>query len=123
MMIFSHLQNSRVLTIPALVVVFLICGMGSLFCPMPSFAGETSHSQPASHHSTSHDGNCPDQLKSSEEESRPFSFDILDFVELEKLGTGPDLFKLSLSKVFIQEGSLKPSSYPPLFLLFSSLLN
>jgi hypothetical protein len=122
MMAFSHSQKNLV-AIPVFVLVFLVCGMGSLFCPMPSFAGEAPHSQPVSHHPTSHDGNCPDQLKNSEEESRPFSFDILDFVELEKLGSGPDLFKLSLSKVFIQEGSLTPSSYPPLFLLFSSLLN
>ncbi len=118
----THSQISRA-SISILIFVFIICGMAGVFCPMPSTASETEHSQPTSHHSTSNNGDCPDQLKSSEEESRPLSFAILHVVELENLGSCTDLFKSSLPKIFTKEGWLKPSSYPPPFLLFSSLLN
>ena len=89
---------------------------------MPSMASG-SNPEPPSHHSNSNHEDCPDQLKNSEEASRQLSFAILHPLELENLGSAISYLKFSLTKIFVKEGRLNASSYPPPFLLFSALLN
>lgn len=88
---------------------------------MPATGADTSHSQTASHHSTSiPHGECPDQLKSSEEQSKELTFALLPIVGL----TGfADIFNPNFLTPLFYEAPLKPSSHLPLFLLFSVFLN
>ena len=102
---------------------FLACGITGLFCPMASSATETPQSQPTSHHSSSKNSECLDQLKTSEEESKQLSLTLLQAVGLENLGSWTDYFTSRISKSFFKEGTTIPNSYPPPFLLFSVLLN
>ena len=102
---------------------FLICGIAGILSPMPSLATETHHSQPASPTSSSDENCCPDQLKSSEENSKRVPIVLLPVGGLGSLGSLADHFQSRLSKSFFKESKVSLSSYPPPFILFSVLLN
>ena len=105
------------------LLTFLVCGIGGVFCPMPASATDTHPSQPASHHSSSQNGDCPDQFKNAENESKPLPVHLLQVENLENLGIWPDLFQSRIFQSFFKARALTPSSYPLLFLRFSALLN
>lgn len=105
------------------LMAFLLCGVSGLFCPMPASATNTPSSQPASHHSSSQNGDCPDQFKNAENESKPLPVALLQVETLENLGSWPDLVQSRLFQRFFKARALTPSSYPLLFLRFSALLN
>lgn len=115
---FSQTGN---LIVPFLLFAFLVCGVGGLYCPMPATGADTSHSQPASHHSTSiSHGECPDQLKSSEGQSKELNVTLLPIAGLTGLA---DIFNPNFLTPLFYEAPFKPFSYPPLFLLFSVFRN
>lgn len=102
---------------------FLVCGVGGLFCPMPASATDAHHSQPAPHHSSSQNKDCPDQFKSSENEAKRLPFALLQVNNLGNLGSWADVFPSRIFQSFFKTRALTPSSYPLLFLRFSALLN
>lgn len=101
----------------------LVCGVGGLFCPMPASATDTQHSQPTPHHSSSQKGDCPDQFKNAENESKPLPVNLLQVELLESLDIWSDVFPSRLFQSFFKARALTPSSYPLLFLRFSAFLN
>ena len=111
--------------IPFLLVTLLVCGSGELFCPMEGSAAGSHHSEsnpqqlpPAPFNSS---GDCPDQLKSSEEQSRDLAYGILPIVAFTQLA---DIFEANFSYALLSTLSVpRFSSYPLLFLLFSVFLN
>ena len=106
-----------------LLFTFFVCGVGGLFCAMPASASDTQPSQPTSHHSSSQNSECPDEFKNSNEESKRFSVVLLQGDTLETLGSWSDLFLSRNFKKLFKAHALTPTSYPLLFLRFSSLLN
>ena len=105
------------------LLAFLGCGVMGIFCPMASSGTEPSHSQPLSHHSSSNNGDCPEQLKSSEENSKRVPKVLLPILGPGTLGSLTDHFIPRLLKSFFKEVTVTPSTYPPPFLLFSVFLN
>lgn len=103
------------------LLAFLACGVTGVFCPKISSAAEAPHPQPASHHSSSQNTECPDQFKNSVEGSKQFNIALLHVVKLVHLGTWPDLFQSRILQSFFKARGLTPSSYPLLFLRFSAL--
>ena len=106
-----------------LLVAFLACGGGGLFCPMATatplhHSQEHSHQSPATPLNSSED--CPDQFKNSEERSRDLTYSVLPHTEITELA---DLYKSTYSKYFFASSVPQTSSYPLLFLLFSVFLN
>lgn len=120
----KKLQTVR-LMIPFLLVTFLVCGSGGLFCPMEGSAAEPHHSESDSHQlpSTpidSSDG-CLDQLKSTEEQSRDLTDGTLPMAAFTLLA---DIFESTVSHNYLSTSSSpRSSTYPLLFLLFSVFLN
>ena len=105
------------------LITFLACGGMGVFCPMPASATDTQHSQPASNHSSSQNGDCQDQFTNSVEESKPLPGALLQVDTLENLGSWADVFPSRIFQSFFKTRALTPSSYPLLFLRFSALLN
>jgi len=110
--------------IPPLVLVFLVCGVGGLFCPMAVSATDTNHSQQTSHHTSSSQatGDCPDQLTSSAGafENDDVSFEVLSLTNFTWLR---DIPNSGVLQFFGNHKTSQSTSYPLLFLLFSVLLN
>jgi hypothetical protein len=104
-----------------LILTLLVCGVGSLFCPMSSSAADDKNPQTPFHHTPSlPEGSCPDQITSSSEGSKEFSSAFLintDFIK----ALAAFLHAPSQKLVFVH--TPPGSSYPLLFLLFSVLLN
>ena len=119
----SQTRQIKFLLTYFLLFTFLVCGVGGLFCAMPVSASDTQPSHPTSHHSSSQDSECPDQFKNSKKESQRFSVVLLQGETLETLGSWSDLFQSRNFKKLFKALALTPTSYPLLFLRFSSLLN
>lgn len=109
--------------VPFLLLAFLVCGAGGLFCPMQASATDTHHTQPASHHSSSQaTGDCPEQLTSStgsfENNDGPFeNLSVAAYTWLH------DIPNFSVSQFFGNHTNPQSNTYPLLFLLFSVFLN
>ncbi len=65
----------------------LLCGVGSLFCPMgATMAGAATHVPPAgSHHPMGSGGECPESVTSSPEQIAPFDHVALADVDVSGL--------------------------------------
>ena len=110
--------------VPFLLLAFLVCGVGGLFCPMPASAADTHHSQTTSHHSSSSHttGECPEQLTSpaGPVESNDGPFEVLSVAAFTWLHNIPNSGALQ----FLGKNKTPTSTtYPLLFLLFSVFLN
>lgn len=114
------MPTPRLIIITSLLISFVLCGTMGMFCPMLTTAGETPHPQPASQHSTSNHGDCPDQIKSSEEPSRYLTYDVVAYSKISELAA---IYKSALSQYFYPNSFSFSSSYPLLFLLFGVFLN
>ena len=120
----QRFQSTLKRFVPFLLLAFMVCGMGGIFCPMPASATDTHHSQQTSHHSSSSQttGGCPEQLTNSagsfETHDGLFeNFSVTAFTWLHDL---PDF---SVSQFFGSHTTSQTSTYPLLFLLFSVFLN
>ncbi|GEM_PF-3802019 len=114
-------QRGRVI-VPFLLIAFLTCGGGGLFCPMateaaPHHSQGTSLPSPAT---PSNNSDCPDQLKSSEAPSRDLTDGAWAFVQVVE---SANILKSPFSEYFFARSTPSSSTYPPLFLLFSVFLN
>lgn len=115
--------HSKLALTSFVLIAFLVCGAMGVGCPMPASATDTHHSQPAPNHSSSQNGDCPDQFKNSEKESKPLPVVLFQVDALENFGGWPDSFQSRIFQSFFKASALTPSSYPPPFLRFSVLLN
>jgi len=110
--------------VPFLLLAFLVCGVGGMFCPMAASATDTHHSQQPSHHSSSSQatGDCPEQLTNSTGsfENNDGPFEVLSVAANTWLH---DIPNFSVSQFFGNHATPQPSTYPLLFLLFSVFLN
>ena len=110
--------------VPFLLLTFLVCGSGGLFCPMAESAAGTPHGQAHSHQVPStpfHPSeDCLDQFKSSEEQSRDLPYGVLPVAEGSQFAIIVDT---SFSYYLLTRSAPRSSSYPLLFLLFSAILN
>jgi hypothetical protein len=112
------------LLVPFLLFTFLVCGSGSLFCPMAESEAGTHHSQSNSHQVPStpihSSGDCPDQFKNAEELSKGLTYGVLPVAELSEF---TDIFTSAISHYLSINSAAQSSTYPLLFLLFSVFLN
>jgi hypothetical protein len=110
--------------VPFLVFTFFICGVSGLFCPMPASATDTSHSQSASHHSSSSQttGECPEQLTTAAGifEKNDVGVGVVSVAAVTWLH---DILSFDLFKFLGIERTPHSTTYPLLFLLFSVFLN
>jgi hypothetical protein len=110
--------------VPFLVFTFFVCGVTGLLCSMPASATDASHSQSASHHSSSSQttGECPEQLTSSPGafENDDVSVSVLSVATVTWLH---DIPSFGLFKFLGNERTPNSTTYPLLFLLFSVFLN
>ena len=110
--------------VPYLVFIFFVCGVSGLFCSMPAAATDTSHSQSASHHTSSSQtpGNCPDQLTTSAEifENDDVSVGVISVAPVSWL---PNIPHFGPFKFLGHDRTPNSTTYPLLFLLFSVFLN
>lgn len=116
------LQRIRLL-VPFLLFTLLVCGSGSLFCPMVESEAATHHSQSHSNQVPSApihpSGKCPDQFKNAEELSKDLAYGVLPVAEFSEL---TDIFTSAASH-YLSQHYVPQSSYPLLFLLLSVFLN
>lgn len=109
---------------PFLLVTFLVCGSGGLFCPMEGSAAGQHHPDSDSHQlptPINSSADCPDQLKTSEEKSRDLTDGVLPVAVFTQ---SADNFKSTFFHYYASASSSpRSSTYPPLFLLFSVFLN
>jgi hypothetical protein len=110
--------------VPFLVLAFFVCGVSGLFCPMPASATDSSHSQSASHHSSSSQttGECIDQLTTSAEIFQNDDVSV-GFVSAAPVSWLHDIPSFGLFKFLGNERTPHSTTYPLLFLLFSVFLN
>ena len=109
--------------IPLVLLAFVVCGVGGLYCPMPASASDSQHSSGPLHHSSSpFSSDCPDSLINS---SNLFEFDeSFDWSD-----SGASHFEANLAQDvcvsrFLRNDLAPPSnSYPLLYLLFAVFLN
>jgi hypothetical protein len=110
--------------VPFVILAFVVCGGGGLYCPMPASATDTQHSQQTSHHSSSSQttGDCPDQLTTSAEnfENEDASFEVLSVAAFTWLNDIPSFGLFTFLGI---ERTPHSTTYPLLFLLFSVFLN
>jgi len=111
--------------VPLILLAFVICGVGGVYCPMPAAASDGHHPQPTSHHSSSSQstGECPELLTTSAE-----NFEKDDDVSVGGLAVATvtwlqDIPGFGLFKFLSQERTPHATTYPLLFLLFSVFLN
>lgn len=103
-----------------LLLTFLVCMLGGMFCPMSSAAAEGQSSNLPSHHSSPFpQEKCPDQLKASSEFSQELVSPLMAHTE------GPCLDSpIQVTTPTWRMASVpSSSSYPLLYLRFSVLLN
>lgn len=119
-----RLQSTVSRFVPFLLLAFLVCGVGGMFCPMPAAATDTHHSQQTSHHSSSSQatGDCPEQLTSSTGsfENNNGPLEVLSGAAFTWLH---DILNSSASQFFGNHTTSQSSTTPLLFLLFSVFLN
>jgi hypothetical protein len=110
--------------VPVILFAFVFCVAVGLFCPMPASATDTSHSQSASHHSSSSQttGECPEQQTSSAGmfEKNDASVGVVSAAAVTWLN---DIPSFDLFKFLGNERAPRSTTYPLLFLLFSVFLN
>jgi hypothetical protein len=111
--------------VPLVIFAFVVCGVGSMYCPMPASAADTHHhSQPSSHHSSSSQttGECPEQLTTSAGtfENDDVSVEVLSVATVSWLH---DIPRFGLFKFLGNERTPHSTTHPLLFILFSVFLN
>jgi hypothetical protein len=110
--------------VPFVILAFVVCGVGGLYCPMPASATDTQHSQQTSHHSSSSQttGDCPDQLTTSAGISETDDASV-GFVSAEPVSWLTDIPSFGVFKFLGNDRAPHSTTYPLLFLLFSVFLN
>lgn len=103
-----------------LILTFLVCSIGGMFCHMPASAGNINHSQIPFHHSSPVPAeNCPDEITNSPEiGQKAFSSPMVNrnFHLMTVLFQG-------ISQRLDFPPHPQDSSYPLLFLFYSVFLN